>query len=88
MTSYWQIVTSLSFFRFIANLEQSRSQIPDAYSLKLTLSLIVTFYLTITEKRSRTSLTQLSLSKKSIFVKKADFFQKILTSAKLGGPWY
>ena len=87
MTSYWQIVTSLSFFRFIANLEQSRSQIPDAYSLKLTLSLIVTFYLTITEKRSRTSLTQLSLSKKSIFVK-TDFFQKILTSAKLGGPWY
>ena len=29
MTSYPKIVTSLSFFRFIVNLEQSGSQIPD-----------------------------------------------------------
>ena len=30
MVSYQQIVTSLSCFQFIANFEQSRSQIPDA----------------------------------------------------------
>ena len=30
ITSYREIVTSLSFFLFLANLEQSESQIPDA----------------------------------------------------------
>ena len=38
MTSYQQIVTSLSFFRFMADLEQSESRIPDVWSGKLTLS--------------------------------------------------
>ena len=37
MTSFWQIVMSFSFFQFIANLKQyESSQIPDAWSLKLT----------------------------------------------------
>ena len=31
MTPFRQIVTSLSFFRFMANLEQSRSRIPFIY---------------------------------------------------------
>ena len=30
MTSFWKIVTSLSFFQFKATLEQSGSQIPRA----------------------------------------------------------
>ena len=55
MTSCREIVTSLSFFQFIANLEQS---VP-----KLTFSLIVTFYLTQTKNRtkkiSNTALTLL-----------------------------
>ena len=45
MTLCRKIVTSLSFFRFLANLEQYRSRIPDARSIKLTFSLTATFYL-------------------------------------------
>ena len=46
MTSCQKIVTSLLFFLFMANLEQSGSQIPDEeWSVKLTFSLTVTFYL-------------------------------------------
>ena len=57
---YRKIVTSLSFFQFKADLEQSGSQIPDALSVKLIFSLKVTFYLTKTENRTKKSLTQLS----------------------------
>ena len=57
---FQQIVTSLPFFQFMANLEQSKSPIPDTEPVKLTFSLIVTFYLTKTENRSKKSLTQLS----------------------------
>ena len=46
-----EIVTSLSFFQFTANLEQSRNCIPNAWSAKLTVSLTVTFYLTKTENK-------------------------------------
>ena len=52
MTSCRKFVTSLLFFRFMAELEQSGSQIPDAQSAKLTISLIVIFYLTKTEKQN------------------------------------
>ena len=38
MMSCWKIVTSLSFFRFIANLEQSGSRILDAVSVKVIFS--------------------------------------------------
>ena len=51
-----QIVTSLSLFRFMANLEQSGSRILDAQSVKLTFSLIATFYLKKTENRTNTGL--------------------------------
>ena len=44
MTSCRQIVTSLSCFKFMANLELSGSWIPDTESVKITLSLIVTFF--------------------------------------------
>ena len=60
MTSCQKIVTSLSFFRFLANLEQSGIRIPDAGILKLKFSLKVTFYLTKAENKTKKSLTQLS----------------------------
>ena len=58
MTSCQQM--SLSNFWFMTNLEQSGSWIPDAWSVKLIFSLIITFYLTKIENRSEQSLTQLS----------------------------
>ena len=54
-----KIVTSLSFFQFMVNLEQSGNRIPHAQSVKLTFSLIVTFYLTKAENRTKKFLTQL-----------------------------
>ena len=60
MTSCRKIVTSLSFFQFMANLEQSESQIPDAETVKIMFFLIVTFDLTKTENRTKISLRQLS----------------------------
>ena len=56
MTSCRQMM-SLSNFQLMTNLEQSGSCIPDAWSVKLTFSLIVTFYRT--KNRSEQSLTQL-----------------------------
>ena len=55
-----KIVTSLSFFGFLANLEQSGGRIPDTESAKVMFSVIVTFYLTKTENRTKKSRTQLS----------------------------
>ena len=39
---------------------ESRSRIPDAWFVKFTFSLIVIFYLTKTESRTKNSLPQLS----------------------------
>ena len=44
MTLCWQIVTSLVFFRLLANLEQSENRIPNEWSVKLTFSSTVTFF--------------------------------------------
>ena len=41
--SFRQVVTLMPFFRLMANLEQSGSRIPGAYSVKLTFSSIVLF---------------------------------------------
>ena len=57
MASYWQIVTSLLFFRFLANLRQFGSRIADAYSIEVTFLLTTTFYLTQTENRTKKSYT-------------------------------
>ena len=46
MTLCWQTLTSLSFFEFMANLQLFGNWIPDAWSIKLTFSLIVIFYFT------------------------------------------
>ena len=87
-----QIVKSLDFFQFTVNLEQSGSRIPDAQSVKLIFSLIVTFRLTKTENRTKRSLRQLSrycFEQCTILAKKRWFFaKKMLTSVKLRGPWY
>ena len=55
ITSCRLIATTLSFFRFTANLEQSRTQIPDAQSVKLPFPLAVTFYLKKIENNSKIS---------------------------------
>ena len=60
LTSYREIMTSLSFFGFLAILEQSGSRIPDTESAKVMFSVIGTFCLTKTENRTKKSLTQLS----------------------------
>ena len=78
MTSIRHIVTSLSF-QFMAKLEQPGSRILDVWSVKLTFSLIVTFYLRKTEYRTKKSLTHsqnIALSKGTISAKNAEFFAK------------
>ena len=55
-----EIVTSLSFFGFLANSEQSGGRIPETESAKVIFSVKVTFFLTKTENRTKKSLTQLS----------------------------
>ena len=60
LTSCRKIVTSLSFFGFLANLEQSGGRIPDTESAKVMFSVIVTFCLTKTENKTKKSLAQLS----------------------------
>ena len=72
ITSGQQIVTPLSFFQFIANLEKYRSQNTDTYSVKLLFSLIATLYLTKTENRTKNlkhSSHTIALSKGTIFAK-------------------
>ena len=60
MTSCQKIVTSLSFFGFLANSEQSGGRIPNTESAEVVFSVTVTFGLTKTEYRTTKSLTQLS----------------------------
>ena len=60
MMSCRNIVTSLPFFRFFANLEQSGGQIPDTESAKAMFLVMVIFCLTETENRTKKSPTQLS----------------------------
>ena len=52
MTSCRKIVTSLLFFQFTTNLEQSGSRILDVQSVKLMFSLTVTIYLPKSENRN------------------------------------
>ena len=59
VTSCQKTVMSLSYFQFMANLKQFGNQIPDTYPVKCMVSSKVTFYLTKTENRTKTSLTQL-----------------------------
>ena len=86
MRSCQQIVTSLLFFGFMANLELSGSSIQDAESVKLTFSLKITFYLTKTEKELKNfqhSSHTIALSKGIIFAKKCLFLQKNADISKI-----
>ena len=60
ITSCQKIVTSVSFFQVMGNLQPSGNRIPHAWSVKLTFSLIVAFYLTKPENRTKKSPMQLS----------------------------
>ena len=60
MTLCQQIVTSLSFFRFLINLEQSGGRTPDTDSTEVMFSVTATFCITKTKNRTKKSLTQLS----------------------------
>ena len=57
----------------MTNFEQSGSRIPEAESVKVTLSLRVTSYLTKTENRTK----ELKSTALTILPKKTDFLQKI-----------
>ena len=81
MTSCKQI--AMSFFSFMANFQQSRSRILDAYSVKLIFLLTVTFYLRKTENRTKNSLTQPS---HYFFEERYYIWKQILTSRKLRMP--
>ena len=76
LASCWQNVTSLSFFQFMAHLEQSGSPIPDMWSVKLTFLLAVyllSFTLAKVEaelKNIQHSIQTISLSKGTSFAKK------------------
>ena len=64
----------MSFFQFMANLEQSGSQIPREYSVKATFSLIE-----LKQSRTKKSLTQLShycFESRYCFCQKIQFFFK------------
>ena len=86
LTSCRKIVTSLPFFGFLANLEQSRGRIPDTESAKVKFSVIATFCLTKTENRTKKALTQLSqylLNKGTFLDKKRYFFAKNVDISKI-----
>ena len=72
-----KIVKSLLFFEFLVNLEQSESWIPDARFVKVLFSLIVFFYLTKTQNRTKSHNSRtIALSKGTIFAKKCWLFAK------------
>ena len=59
LASCWQNVTSLLFFQFMANLEQSGNPIPNMWSLKPFISrLSFIFYLSKSGSRTKKYLTQ------------------------------
>ena len=71
----------------MANLQASWSQVPEAWSIKLTFSLIVTCYLTKLESKTKKSLTDsshtIALRKGAIFTKKCYFSQKNDDTSKI-----
>ena len=81
-----QIVMSLLFFQFMANLEQSGSRIPDAWSVKVAFLLTAIFYF----KNWKTELENLkcssptiAFSKGTIIDKKCWFLQKNADISKI-----
>ena len=81
-------MTSLSFFGFLVNLEQSEGRIPDTEYEKVMLSEMVTFCLTITTNKTKKSLTQLShCCFEDFFGQETQIFcKKMLASANIREP--
>ena len=79
MTSCMQIVTSLSFFRFVTNLKLPGSRIPDAWSVKLTFSLTVN---ALSYKTWKQDLKICNAAVILLLWVKVLFLQKILISFK------
>ena len=75
-TTYWQIMMSSSVYWFMANLEQSRSQIPDAWSTILFNYWWAFFYLLL-----RSHNIALIGNHYNICLKTLTFFKKMLTLA-------
>ena len=90
-TSCQQIMTSLTFIRFVTNLELSGNGIPDARFIYLRFSSIRIFYLAKAGSRTKQSPTQLSyywFEEKYYFCQEnADFLQNMLISAKFRESW-
>ena len=59
ITPCQEVVTFLSFYQSIPNLDQSGNRIREAWSVKPTCLSTVTFCITKTENRTKKSLTQL-----------------------------
>ena len=76
MTSFWGILTSLLFFRFMADLEPSKSRIQDAQSVKITFSLSVTFYFTKTTALTKSTALTILLWVKVLYLPKNAVFRK------------
>ena len=84
--NFRKFVTSSTFFRFIAHLEQSGSRIPNAKLIKLTFSIIVTLYLTKAENITKicyTALIPLLWIKVLFLEKNADFLKKNADISKI-----
>ena len=74
LTSCQKIVTSFSFFGFLANLEQSGGRIPDTESTKVMFSIIGIFSFAKAETRTKKPLTQ--LCSHTIALSKGTFLDK------------
>ena len=76
---------ALSFFQFMANLEQSRRRIPNAWSVKLTFSLTETILQKLETELKNIYHSSHTLSKDSIFDKYANFLQNNADISKIKG---
>ena len=76
---------ALSFFRFMANLEQSGRRIPNAWSVKLTFSLIETILQKLETELKNIYHSSHTLSKTLFLTNMLIFCKTMLTSAKLRG---
>ena len=85
LTSSRNIVTSLSFFGFLANLEQWGGQIPDTESTKIMFSVVGTFSLTKTENRTKKFCHTIALSEGTFWDKKQFFCKKNAGISKTKG---
>ena len=81
----WQVMTSLAFYDLWPIWS---NDIPDAWCVKLTFSLLRTFYFTKTESRTKNlydSFHTIALSKGTIFDKNAERLKENANIIKING---